>query len=99
MPSLNYDPEWLSILEESEPFMNFNNEYWNIPKEFYKNNPESVQNFKTKLSEIGKNIKCPEIFNGNEIEQTKIFKHFFLNNYLKDGAKESNPDEIEIEFC
>ena len=31
------------------------------------------------LSELGRSIGCPELFDGSEINQTKMFKEKFLN--------------------
>ena len=85
-------------MEESEPFMNYKCENWYIPKEFYNLNPESKHRIEKKLSEIGKTIECPQSFDASEINQTKLFKHAFLDGVVKDRAIESNPDEIELDF-
>lgn len=83
---------------ESEPFMNYNCENWYIPREFHNLNPETKLRMENTLSKIGKNIKCPLSFNGSEINQTKLFRHKFLDGVVNDRAIQSNPDEIEIDI-
>lgn len=78
--------------------MNYYCENWYIPKEFYDSNSESKPCMEKKLLDIGKNIKCPLSFNGSEINQTKLFKHTFLDGVVKERAIQSNPDEIEIDI-
>ena len=78
--------------------MNHSYENWAIPKEFYNPNPGSRSRIEKKLSDVGKNIKCPPSFNGSEINQTTIFKNTFFEGFAKDKATQSNPDEIEIDF-
>ena len=78
-PKIEYDSEWLAILKESEKYMNCKHEKWAIPKTFDKCEKGLRSKMENMLSELGRSITCPELFDGSEINQTKMFQEKFLN--------------------
>ena len=98
-PKIEYDAEWLAILKESEQFMNYNRQEWIIPSSFSSFDIAIRKEIENKLSS-GKEkiIYCPKVFDGTEINQTRMFKHKFLNTSPKDWPTEANPEEIELDL-
>lgn len=95
---IEHDAEWLAILKESEQFINNTRGHWSIPADFYKIDKELREESKSMLLGDEKFIECPKIFNGSEVNQTKLFKHIFLSAPQKDIAKTDNPEEIELDL-
>lgn len=95
---IRYDAEWLAILKESERFMNYSREHWNIPASFYEINSELRQNFAATLEGDAGIIDCPIVFRGNEVNQTKILRSKFLTESPQNCSKEANPEEIELDM-
>ncbi len=98
-PQLEYDSEWISILKESEPFLNFRRDYWNIPKEFFQVNDSLRKATVAQISTESMLIPLPKDKHQLGLNHTKIFKNQFLNYAsIPESTKFSNPEEISLDI-
>lgn len=85
-------------MNESESFMNYSREHWNIPTSFYEIDRELRKKIASELGDDAGIIECPTVFNGSEINQTKILRSKFLIESSQNYSKEANPEEIELDL-
>lgn len=78
--------------------MNYKRELWYIHNDFYSRNQIFRQEIEHKIEGEKGVIECPKIFNGSEINQTKIFRSRFLAETSLHCSSEANPEEIELDL-
>jgi hypothetical protein len=78
--------------------MNYSRGFWNIPKNFNEKDQEFRKDIASKLSGDIEVIECPKIFNGSEINQTKILRSKFFIDNSKFCSLEANPEELELDL-
>ena len=78
--------------------MNYSRGHWNIPANFYEKNQEFRKEIVSRLTGDAEAIECPKIFNGSEINQTKILRSKFLIKTSELYSSETNPEEIELDL-
>lgn len=76
--------------------MNYTRGFWNIPEDFYEKDQEFRKQIVSKLIGDSEIIECPKIFNGSEINQSKVLRSKFLINASKCCSSKTNPEEIEL---
>ena len=98
-PRIKYDAEWLSILRESEPLMNYTRGFWNISANFNDKDQELRNEIISKLTDESDISQCPKIFDGSELNQTKFLRSKFLTCSSKWRSSETtNPEELELDL-